>query len=121
MKSLAYAQERVLIGDDAADGLMAYAVRLASLRLTEAIELHVLSASGDPVTAGLLLTPGASLMTATVTSAYAEPDNAELIDYMHQEMTGSVVGTAPDERAGDAVMDDMDVQSWFALGERHQS
>jgi len=118
MKSLAYAHQQVLIGDAAADGLLAYAAKLGTLRKTEAIQLRVLTLTGEPALAGFLLTPGAPLMTQTVTSEYAEPDNNTSVDYMQRELAHLGAGYPLPEAWGvEVAVDDMDFDSWYELQE----
>jgi hypothetical protein len=105
MKMLTYARRSVLVGDETADAVIAYAARLASLRQTETILLRVLSPRGRPAIAEVLLTPGAELMTLSVRARWAEPDNDTQVAHMRRE-TVRTVGAPEPGGAGEAVIFD---------------
>jgi len=108
MKLLTYARESVLLGDAAADGLMAYAARLASLRLTDAVRLRVLTVGGSSAMAAFLLTPGVQLMTVTVESPYAEPDNEAEVATLRRRTADIVVAVVLEDQGRDAIFDDIE-------------
>jgi hypothetical protein len=117
MKLLSYTREAVLLGDDAADGLMAYASRLSSLGLTNIVELRVLTLSGEPADASFMLTPGAPLMALSHTCEYQEPDNAERVAVMLADALGRDTATLlPPVPGEDLIFGDMDFNALFDHG-----
>lgn len=110
---VSYAREPVLLGDDAADGLMAYASRLSSLRLTENIQLRVLTLAGAPAAAGFMLTPGAPLMTLSHECEYPEPDNVDQVAFMLGASAGGVAALLPEPWNDSVIFSETDFDPRF--------
>jgi hypothetical protein len=100
MKHITYAEKSLLLGDDAADALIAYAAALATHGRGDGVTLRALSSDGDEVDATFLLTAGAPLMAETSTTRLPEPDNADAVTRMRSE-TDRLVSPEP-VTAGDA-------------------
>jgi hypothetical protein len=94
MKHITYAEKSLLLGDDAADALIAYAAALATHGRVDGVTLRALGSDGDEVDATFLLTAGAPLMAETSTTRLPEPDNADAIARMRAE-TDRMVSPEP--------------------------
>jgi hypothetical protein len=100
MKHITYAEKSLLLGDDAADALIAYAAVLATHGRGDSVTLRALSSDGDEVDATFLLTTGAPLMAETSTTRLPEPENADAVARMRTEI-GRMESPEP-VTAGDA-------------------
>jgi len=86
MKHLTYADQSVLIGDEAADILIRFSALLAEKGHADAVSLNVLGNEGDAIVASFVLGSGTNLMAASTNSTIPEPDNTEGIDYMNAKI-----------------------------------
>lgn len=107
MKHLTFADKDLLVGDEAADLLIEYAVELAKRGDADKVELHAYSGDGDEVTATFLLDEGAPLMAETSHTAMPEPDNSEAIEYMRTRIRAlSTAPVASSDNAADQIQTD---------------
>jgi len=86
MKHLTYADQSVLIGDEAADVLIRFSALLAEKGHADAVSLNVFSNEGDAIVASFVLGSGTNLMTASTNSTIPEPDNEEGIAVMNKKI-----------------------------------
>jgi hypothetical protein len=86
MKHITYAEKSLLLGDDAADALIAYAALLATHGRGDSVTLRALSSDGDEVDATFLLTAGAPLMAETASRRLPEPENADAVARMRVQI-----------------------------------
>jgi hypothetical protein len=79
VKLMRYGESEWLIGDDAADALLEYAVELARADSADSIEVAVLATDGRGIHLAALIGP-ATMMTAEDTDTpFAEPDNVDAV------------------------------------------
>jgi hypothetical protein len=100
MKHLTYADQSVLIGDEAADVLIRFSAWLAEKGHADAVSLNVLGNEGDEIVASFVLGTGTNLMAASTNSTIPEPDNREGIAYMNEKielLTSSPTAEPSDE------------------------
>lgn len=86
MKHITFADNDLLVGNDAADVLLEYAATLAEKDSADVVTLRAISSDGDEVEAALLLDQGAPLMAETSRNALPEPDNGEVVQYMRERI-----------------------------------
>jgi len=86
MKHLTYADQSVLIGDEAADVLIRFSALLAEKGHADAISLNVLGEDGDATEASFVIGSGTNLMTASTNSTIPEPDNEKGLAVMHEKI-----------------------------------
>jgi hypothetical protein len=86
VKHLTFADKSLLVDDDTADMLLEYAALLAGSGDADNVTINALSSDGDEVEATLLLDAGAPLMIETSRLSLPEPDNAEVLTYMREQM-----------------------------------
>ena len=86
MKHLTYADQSVLIGDQAADTLIRFSAVLAEKGHADAVSLNAIGNEGDSIVASFVLGSGTNLMSATTNSTIPEPDNGEGVEAMEQKM-----------------------------------
>jgi hypothetical protein len=86
MKHLTYADQSVLIGDEAADTLVRFSALLAEKGHADAISLNVLSEDGDTTEASFVIGSGTNLMTTSTNSTIPEPDNHKGIGVMRDKI-----------------------------------
>jgi hypothetical protein len=79
MKHITFADKSLLIGDEAADVILAYAAALAASGSAATVTVHAVSSDGDEVDATFLLGAGAPMMAETTHSTLPEPDNSATI------------------------------------------
>ena len=82
MKHVTYADKNLMVGDETADTLIAYATALAVAKTADSVQINALGTEGEPVVATFLLDTGAPLMVETSPSTLDEPDNVEVTEYM---------------------------------------
>ncbi len=82
MRQIIYANRSLLIGDGAADALLAYAALIAGTDSSDTLHLAALTDEGRSIAVTLLLDSGTALFAETATSELSEPDNAGALDYM---------------------------------------
>ena len=101
MKHVTYSDKNLMVGDAAADALIAYATALAIARTADSVQINALGTEGEPVVATFLLDTGAPLMVETSPSTLDEPDNDEATAYMIQrtEQLTSPKSVSPEDPA----------------------
>lgn len=87
MKHVTYADKSLLIGDEAADALLEYAVALANAEKADTVDVHAFGQDGQEVVATFLLESGAPVMAETVHTTMTEPDNWEAVAYMREHIS----------------------------------
>lgn len=83
---LTVAEKSLLVGDEAAAALMHYAAHVGQLKTADTVHVRAIGIDGERVVATLLLNSGTVLAAETSRSDLPEPDNAELIAYVHTQM-----------------------------------
>jgi hypothetical protein len=86
MKHVTFADKSLLVGDAAADALLRYAAALSGAGAADAVDVNAISSDGDAVVATFLLNAGSPLMAETTTSSLPEPDNDDVVRYMHERI-----------------------------------
>ncbi|MCR2799891.1 MULTISPECIES: hypothetical protein [unclassified Microbacterium] len=86
MKRLTFADKSLLTGDAMADAVLEYAALLANAGDARPVELSAYGASGEKVTATLLLGAGAPVMVETTGTDFPEPDNGLALDMILGEI-----------------------------------
>lgn len=82
MKHVTYAQKSLLMGDDVADALLAYAALLADAGSADNVEVKGVGVDGEEVVATFVLGNGIDLMAETTRSGLPEPDNSSALAYI---------------------------------------
>jgi hypothetical protein len=82
MKRIYYGEADFLVGDEAADTLVEYAVLMAKLGTADSVQVGVIGPDGNAEVATFVIGPATILMVETTRSELPEPDNAEAIKYM---------------------------------------
>lgn len=82
MKHLTFLENTLLLDDEAANLLIAYAAALLNAGKADALDVHVVDSTGRPSDVRLLVPAGAPLMAQDAESIFPEPDNAAAIEYM---------------------------------------
>ncbi|RWZ59505.1 hypothetical protein ELQ92_11740 [Labedella populi] len=82
MKHVTYAQKSLLMGDDMADALLAYAALLADAGSADSVQVKSLGIDGEEVVATFVLGNGIDLMAETTRSQLPEPDNSATLQYI---------------------------------------
>jgi hypothetical protein len=86
MKHVTYADQSVLVGDEAADTLVRFAALLSDTGHADTVVMNAIDGGGDFISASFVLGSGVNLMTQTTSSPIEEPDNAEAVEYMNSKM-----------------------------------
>ncbi|MCU1543912.1 MAG: hypothetical protein JWM50_1777 [Microbacteriaceae bacterium] len=86
MKHLTYADQSVLVGDEAADTLVRYAAILSDTNHADTVIMNAIESGGDSVVATFVLGAGVNLMAQTTSSELNEPGNSEAVDYMNSRI-----------------------------------
>jgi hypothetical protein len=113
MKHVTYAEKSLLVGDEMADALLAYAAQLACDGHSDAVNVRAISGDGDEVMATFLVGAGAPLMAETSTTTLPEPDNADLVVRIraHVQRRRSPAAIEPEEAP---VLSPENLASWDA-------
>lgn len=93
MHHMTYADKSILVGDEVARLVIAYAAELAHHGDADDVEVRAISSDGDAVVAILLLGAGAPIMAESAHSDLPEPDNRRTVDYMRRRI--EALGHAP--------------------------
>lgn len=80
MKRIIYGESSWLIGDEAAETVMRYAVELAKRDAAASVDLSVVDGAGATQTVSFLIGPATMMMAETTRSSFPEPDNAAVVD-----------------------------------------
>ncbi|WP_285113704.1 hypothetical protein [Leifsonia sp. fls2-241-R2A-40a] len=101
MRHVTYADQSLLIGDEAADLLMRYATALGQSGGADAVTLRALGSDGNDVDATFLLGPGSVLMVETANTETPEPDNLAVTAYLRERVDALTrpFGLGADDRA----------------------
>jgi hypothetical protein len=86
MKHLTYADQSVLVGDEAADTLVRFAAVLSDSGHAGTVMMNAIDSGGDFIVATFVLGSGVNLMAQTTSSPLEEPDNTQAVDYMNSKM-----------------------------------
>lgn len=84
MKRIIYGETSWLVGDDAADTVLLYAVELAQRDSAASVDLTVLDGAGAEQTVKFLIGPATMMMAETTWSSLPEPDNSTAVDRMRE-------------------------------------
>ncbi len=82
MKRLIFSGTTVLVGDEIADAAVDYAAVLTRTGGADTIELRTLTPDGDPEESYLLLNSATTIMSQTMVSTEAEPNNDDALRYI---------------------------------------
>jgi hypothetical protein len=110
MKHILFADKTILLGDDAADALVAYAVALGANQTADRVEYTGIGADGATIQVSFLLNSGASLVSETTPSELPEPDNHEEVQRI-QARTEALVGSHPVQPGDGELTSDFDAES----------
>lgn len=110
MKHILFADKTILLGDDAADALVAYAVALASNSTADRVEYTGIGSDGATIQVSFLLNAGASLVAETTPSELPEPDNREEVERIRAR-TEALVGSHPVQPGDGDLTSDFDVEN----------
>jgi len=88
VQHLSLGPKSLLVGDEAAEVLLAYATALGRWGSVDTVAVRGLSDDGGEVTATVLLNCGTSIVTETSGSVLPEPDNASSIARMREGLEG---------------------------------
>lgn len=86
MKHVTTADKSLLIGDEAAETLIAYATLLGQNQSADDVTLSAYGADGDPVEVTFLLNNGTTLLIESSESEVPEPDNGEALVDLRERM-----------------------------------
>ncbi|NQX18337.1 hypothetical protein [Rathayibacter sp. VKM Ac-2857] len=114
MKHILFADKTVLVGDDAADALVEYAVALAANDTADRVDYTGIGADGATIQVSFLLNAGASLVAETTPSDLPEPDDHAEIARI-RERVDALTGNHPIQPDGDAITSDFDLERQFDL------
>ena len=93
------AEKSLLIGDEVADLLVAYAAAVAGANAGDHVTVHGIGVDGQQVAAQLLLNSGTTLIAESSTSKLPEPDDDELVSYLRERLR--FYGLLPSDAAAD--------------------
>ena len=86
MKHVTYADQSVLVGDEAADVLLRFAAVVADGGRADTVSLNAIASDGELVVSTFLIGTGTNLMAETTSSPLPEPNNQEAIEYMNEKV-----------------------------------
>jgi len=86
MKTIHYAGEEYLTGDDLADAVVEYAKELARHDTSASIDVPVITADGSVVDATFLLGPASQLVAVPTHSDLADPVDLRVTEFITLEM-----------------------------------
>lgn len=86
MKRIIYGETSWLIGDDAADTVLQYAVELAQRDSAASVDMVVLDGAGSEQVVSFLIGPATMMMAETTWSSLPEPDNTIAVDRMRERL-----------------------------------
>jgi hypothetical protein len=86
MKHLTMADKSLLIGDEAADTLMAYAALVATKDTGQTVVLQAIGFDGVEVAVTFLLNSGTVLLVESSESTLPEPDNEDQVVWMRERL-----------------------------------
>lgn len=109
MKHITYGQKSLLIGDDAASALVAYAAAVARHRTGDHVTLLGYGANGDEIEATMVLSSGTDIISENVVSNLPELQNIEVVARMRDQtarLDAAPVAAESDSIDGDATLID---------------
>jgi hypothetical protein len=86
MKRIYYGEANFLVGDEAGDALVEYAVLVAKRGSADLVKLAVLGPDGNEETASFVLGPGTTVLVETTRSELTEPANDAAIASLRERM-----------------------------------
>ena len=86
MKQITYSDSSWLVGDDAADVILEYAVLLARIESADAVGVRALGVDGQEQHVTFLIGPATMMTAETTDSGRAEPDNDEAIAEIYRRI-----------------------------------
>lgn len=107
MKHILFADKTILVGDDAADALVAYGVALAAHRTADRVDYTGIGADGATVEVSFLLNSGAALVVETTPSEIPEPDNHDEVARVRAR-TEALTGAHPVQPGDQSITSDFD-------------
>jgi len=110
MMHLTFSDKDLVLGDEAAELVVAYAAALARTQSADTVKIHAYGSDGDKVEAMLLLDVGAPVMVETSHSDLPEPDNSEIERYMRGRLAqlSSPTQAMPIDADDSGVIDDFE-------------
>lgn len=91
MKSITYGEHSWLLGDEAADVLMEYAVVLAQRETADSVEMRVMDTEGRDQRVRFLIGPATMMTSELIASTRDEPENADSIAAIRERIDASTV------------------------------
>lgn len=101
MKHITYGQKSLIVGDDAASALLAYAAAVARHRTGDHVTLMGFAADGNEIEATLVLDSGTLIISESVRTSASEPDNSAAVADLRART--SRLDNPPAATDGDAV------------------
>jgi hypothetical protein len=86
VKSITYAEQSWLVGDEVSDALVDYAVLLARTNSADSIDMNALSTKGEPKVLTLVIGPATMMTLASADDSNPEPDNTDALVIMRERM-----------------------------------
>jgi hypothetical protein len=86
MKHVTMAHTSLLVGDAVANALVRYATLLGRIGSADSVIIRSIGVTGEVVEASFLLNSGTVLIAESTTSGLQEPDNAEALQYMQDQI-----------------------------------
>ena len=111
MKHVTVEGKEMIVGDEVADALTAYAAAIAKIGSGDRVDVRAFSTTGDETTVTVVFTAATSIVAETVHSSMAEPDNTEATAYLREHTDAimsplSVLPESSDEQAWNTEMDE---------------
>lgn len=107
MKSIHYASDEFLTGDDIADALVEFAAVLAKYESSMAVDIPVRFAGGDIVEVSFLLGPASQLVAVPTVNEFEELHDEGLVEWMKTQTsrvgksTAAPIDDVPNSRPSD--------------------
>ncbi|CAN5188968.1 hypothetical protein BH11ACT3_BH11ACT3_19790 [soil metagenome] len=101
MKSITYGEHSWLLGDEAADTLLEYAVVLARRGTADAVEMRAVDAEGRDQRVRFLIGPATMMTSEPSTSPLDEPENADTIAMIRERIDATTVVAHDSEPVAD--------------------
>lgn len=114
MKHILFANKTVLVGDAAADALVAYGVALAANNAADNVEYTCIGADGGIVQVSFLLNAGSALVAESTPSNLPEPNNHAEVARI-RERTAALNGSYPVKPADDVITSNFDLETQLEL------
>ena len=86
MRHVLYGQKSMLLDDDAAEALLAYAAHVSQLRTSDRVDMRGFTVEGNAVTTSFVLNGGTGLVAETTNLTMEEPDNRDAIAYIRKRI-----------------------------------